>query len=69
MLEQECTSKGPIIIEDNVWIGANAVILTGVKIGTGSIIAAGAVVDKNVEPYSIMAGVPAKKIGSRKDVI
>jgi acetyltransferase-like isoleucine patch superfamily enzyme len=54
-----------IIIEDNVWIGQNVTILSGVKIGTGSIIGAGSVIVKNVEPYSIMATEPAKKISSR----
>ncbi len=58
-------SKG-IIIEDDVWIGANCTILDGVKIGKGSIIAAGAVVTKDVMPYSIMTGVPAKLIKIRQ---
>ena len=46
-----------IIIEDDVWIGARAIILKGVKIGEGSIIAAGAVVTKNIPPYSIYYGI------------
>ena len=54
-----------IVIEDDVWIGANAVILKGVRIKEGSIIAAGSVVVKDVEPYSIYGGVPAKKIKLR----
>jgi acetyltransferase-like isoleucine patch superfamily enzyme len=58
-------SKGPIIIEDNVWIGANCTITDGVKIGAESVIAANSVVTKNVEPWSIVSGVPAVKIGSR----
>ena len=49
-------------IADNVWIGANAVVLPGVKIGEGAIVAAGAVVSKNVEPFTIVGGVPARKI-------
>lgn len=61
----EYISKGSIIIEDDVWIGANSVILSGIKIGRGSIIAAGSIVTKNVEPYSVVAGNPAKKIRSR----
>lgn len=56
-----------IIIEDDVWIGYGSIILSGVKVGTGSIIAAGSLVTKNIEPYSIYAGVPAKKIGNRFD--
>ncbi|GAB4237994.1 MAG: acyltransferase [Ekhidna sp.] len=52
----------PIIIEDNVWITTRATILKGVKIGEGSVIAAGAVVNKDVPPYTIVGGVPAKVI-------
>ncbi|MEO9209929.1 MAG: DapH/DapD/GlmU-related protein [Ginsengibacter sp.] len=56
-----------IIIEDDVWIGFGSIILSGVKIGKGSIIAAGSVVTKNVQAFSIYAGVPAKKIRDRFD--
>lgn len=62
---QGSTEKG-IVIEDDVWIGANVVITDGVKIKKGCIIAAGAVVTKNTEAYSIYAGIPAVKIKSRK---
>ena len=55
-----------IIIGNDVWIGAHAVILGGVKIGDGAVIGAGAVVTKDVPPYTIVAGVPAKPIGERK---
>jgi acetyltransferase-like isoleucine patch superfamily enzyme len=58
--------KKKIIVEDNVWIGANAVIIQGVRIGTGSIIGAGAVVTHDVAPYSVMGGVPARLIRKRK---
>ena len=54
-----------IIIENDVWIGANATILKGVTIHTGSVISAGAVVTKDVEPYTIVGGVPAKTIKKR----
>lgn len=54
-----------IIIEDDVWIGANAIILRGVTIGRGSIVASGAVVTKNVMPYSVVGGVPAKLLKYR----
>jgi len=54
-----------VIIEDFVWISARAIILPGIKISKGAVISAGAVVTKNVEPFAIMAGVPAKKIGER----
>lgn len=53
------------VLEDDVWIGANATILAGVRIGRGAVIAAGAVVTKDVPPYEIHAGVPAKKIRDR----
>lgn len=66
MRMQGVVNKGGIIIEDDVWIGANAVILDGVKIGKGAIVGAGAVVTKSIEPYSINAGNPARRIGSRK---
>ena len=56
-----------IVLEDNVWIGANASIIAGVRIGTGSIVGAGAVVTHDVEPYSIVGGVPARLIRRRKD--
>ncbi|MCH8941927.1 MAG: 2,3,4,5-tetrahydropyridine-2,6-dicarboxylate N-acetyltransferase [Bacteroidetes bacterium] len=58
----EPPSADPVIVEDNVLIGANVVVLEGVKIGKGSVIAAGSVVIENVEPYSVMVGLPAKKI-------
>lgn len=54
-----------IIIEDDVWCGANVTILKGVTIGKGSIVAAGAVVTKSCAPYSIIGGVPAKLIKMR----
>ena len=52
----------PIVISDNVWIGLNATILKGVTVGEGAVIAAGAVVTKDVPPYSMVAGVPAKVV-------
>ena len=58
-------SKGNIIVNDEVWIGANSLILSGVNIGKGAIIAAGSVVTKNIEPYSIYGGNPAKLIKMR----
>lgn len=59
--------ESEIIIEDDVWVGIGSIILSGINIGTGSIIAAGSVVTKNVEPYSIYGGNPAKKIANRFD--
>ena len=57
--------EAPIVIGDDVWIGAGAIILAGVTIGNGAIIAAGAVVNKDVPPYTIVGGVPAKVIKER----
>jgi maltose O-acetyltransferase len=57
-----------VLIEDDVWVGANAVILHGVTIGRGSIVGAGSVVTKSVPPYAIVAGSPAKVIKFRWDV-
>lgn len=54
-----------VVIEDDVWIGANATILKGVTIGRGSVIAAGAVVTKSFPPYSIIGGVPARLLKPR----
>ena len=59
-------TKGPVVIEDDVWIGANSTITDGVKIGQGAVIAANSCVTKDVEAFSIYGGVPAKKIGQRK---
>jgi len=57
----------PAIIGNDVWVGYGVIIMSGVNIGDGAIIAAGSVVVKNVEPYTIYAGVPAKKIKNRFD--
>ncbi len=54
--------KKPIIIEDDVWLASNAKILKGVTIGKGSVVATGAVVTKDIPPYTVAAGVPAKVI-------
>lgn len=55
-----------VVIEDDVWIGRRVMIMPGVRIGKGSVIAAGAVVTKDVPPYSVAGGVPAKILKSRK---
>jgi acetyltransferase-like isoleucine patch superfamily enzyme len=60
------TRGGEVIIEENAWIGARAMILPGVHIGEGAVIGAGTVVTKNVAPYKIVAGAPAHEIGERK---
>lgn len=60
-------SNKRVVIENDVWIGERVVILDGIKIGNGSVIASGAVVTKDVEPYSVVGGVPAKHIKYRFD--
>ncbi|HCA42006.1 MAG: acyltransferase [Saprospiraceae bacterium] len=64
-MSKQDNAEAPIIIENNVWIGANCTIGCGVKIGTGSIIAANSFVNKDISPYSIVGGVPAKFIKTR----
>ena len=64
MRDQEGQEAG-IIIERDVWLGCNVIVLKGVHIGEGAVIAAGAVVTKSVPPYEIWGGVPARKISRR----
>ena len=66
LLKDQGVKVETVIIEDDCWIAAHSIILAGVTIGKGSVIAAGSVVTKSIPPYSIAAGVPAKVIGSRK---
>jgi acetyltransferase-like isoleucine patch superfamily enzyme len=68
---KEAGSKGDIVIGDDVWIGTSAIVCSGIKIGQGAIVAAGAVVTKDVSPYAIVGGNPAKVIRYRfnKDII
>lgn len=61
-IDEQGVSTNAVTIEDDVWIGANAVILPGVTIGNHCVVAAGAVVTKDVPPHSLVAGVPAKVI-------
>lgn len=61
-IDEQGISTKPVVIGDDVWIGANAVILPGVTIGRHVVVAAGAVVTKDVPPHSLVAGVPAKLI-------
>ncbi len=62
--KQGLSAKG-VVIENNVWIGCNVVVLDGVTIGHGSVVAAGSVVNKSIPPGSVCAGVPAKVINHR----
>lgn len=66
MNKQPLTSRGDIVLEDDVWLGARVTVMDGVVIGQGAIVGAGAVVTKDVPPYTIVAGVPARVIRSRK---
>lgn len=68
MNKQGATPPKEVVIGNDVWIGTRVIILPGVTIGNGSIIAAGAVVTKDVPPYSVVGGNPAKVIKSRIDV-
>ena len=61
-IDEQGVSTNPVTIEDDIWIGANAVILPGVSIGHHSVVAAGAVVTKDVPAHTLVAGVPAKII-------
>lgn len=64
-LDKEGISKGDIVVDDDVWIGYGSTIMSGVHVGQGAIIAAGSVVTKDVPPYAIVGGVPAKVIKYR----
>lgn len=63
--KRDAISNGPITVGNGVWIGTNAMIMSGVKIGDGAIIAAGSVIVKDVNPFSIVGGNPAKHIKYR----
>jgi len=66
LIRDQGVEKKEVIIEDDCWIAANSILLAGVTIGKGSVVAAGSVVTENVPPYSVVGGVPAKLIKSRK---
>ncbi len=63
----EPPSAEPVVLEDDVLVGANAVVLEGVRVGKGAVVAAGAIVTDNVPPYTIVAGVPARVIKTVDD--
>jgi len=65
MMDQGMYSEGPVILGDDVWLGAGVIVLDGVRIGRGSIIGAGSVVTKEIPEYSVAVGVPARVIGTR----
>ena len=64
MIDQAIT-KAPIVIEDDVWLGARAILLPGVRIGKGAVVAAGSVVVRDVPPMAVVGGVPAKVLYER----
>ena len=66
MNQQGFTPEKPIVIEDDVWIGARVIILPGVHIGTGAVVGAGAVVTKDVPDYAVVGGNPARILKMRK---
>lgn len=68
MIEQGMAETKPVTIGDDVWIGQRALILPGVSIGNGAVVAAGAVVTKDIEPYAVVGGNPAKVIRDRRAV-
>lgn len=61
-IDEQGVRTAPIVIEDDVWIGASAVVLAGVTIGVHSVVAAGSVVNQSIPPYSVCAGVPARVV-------
>lgn len=65
MARQGFVSKG-VVLEEDVWLGGGVKVLDGVRIGKGAIVAAGAVVNKDVEPFAIVGGVPARRISTRR---
>jgi uncharacterized protein (TIRG00374 family) len=69
IMRQGYNNRGGVFIEDDVWLGIGVKVLDGVTIGTGSVIGAGSVVTRNIPPYSVAMGVPAKVKRSRKEFL
>ncbi len=67
IMRQGYESKGGVVIEDDVWLGAGVTILDGVRIGTGSVVGAGSVVTKDLPPFSVAVGSPARVVFNRKE--
>ena len=65
--EKRETDDLPVVVSDDVWIGTRAIILKGVTIGRGAVVAAGAIVTRDVPPYAVVAGVPARLVHMRFD--
>jgi acetyltransferase-like isoleucine patch superfamily enzyme len=68
MAHQGLVTKGDIVIEDDVWLGAGVTVMDGVRMGRGAVVAAGAVVTKEVPPYAIVGGVPARILRFRDKI-
>jgi acetyltransferase-like isoleucine patch superfamily enzyme len=64
-LDEQGTDSAPVTIGADVWLGTRSIILPGITVGDGAIVGAGAVVTRDVPPYAIVAGVPARQIGQR----
>lgn len=69
LINQQGRESAPIVIEEDVWVGAHAVILKGVVLGRGCVVAAGSVVTRSVEPYTVVAGTPARQIAERTELV
>lgn len=67
LMQYGVSKVGRVIIRRGAWLGVGAVLLPGIEIGTGAIVGANAVVTKSVEPYAVVAGVPARKIGDVRE--
>lgn len=66
LINQQANKTAPIIIGNDVWLGSNVTVLKGVRIGDGAVVGANALVNSDVEPYTIVGGVPARVIGKRE---
>lgn len=69
IIRQGYTQKGGVVIEDDVWLAADVKVVDGVTIGEGAVIGAGSVVTKDIPPYAVAVGIPAKVRGSRRDLV
>jgi len=67
LVQSQPMQTRPVILEDDVWLGAGVIVLSGVRIGRGAVVGAGAVVTKDVAPNTIVVGVPARSLGIRQE--